>query len=275
MDAREAQREYWNTKGGERWITAEALFDAFVRPFGNAALERLAAKDGEHILDIGCGCGDTLAALSRAVGPSGSVTGIDISAPMIERAKQRVPQARALAGDAATQTFDRHFDALFSRFGVMFFAEPLVAFRHLRGLLTPEGRFSFVCWRTLAQNPWASVPGEAVLSVLPHAEGWPSGEGPGPFSLADEGALVELLADAGFSSSKLLPFETDVVLSTTGLDDAVHFALTTGTAARLLVNASDAEKALASQAIQDKLRAYLVGDRVALPAATWLVLAQA
>src|SRR5262245_48201170 len=124
MDAREEQREFWNNKGGLRWVTHEQLFDGFVRPFGRAALAVLNLQQGEHVLDVGCGCGDTLDSIAEQVGNTGSVTGIDISAPMVERAKARVPSAHVIAGDASQHTFAHKFDAMFSRFGVMFFAEP-------------------------------------------------------------------------------------------------------------------------------------------------------
>lgn len=272
MNVADEQREYWNSSGGDRWIKHEDLFDRFVQPFGDAALKLLNLRPGEHVLDVGCGCGQTLSIISNAVGPTGSTTGIDISAPMVERARQRVPNATVLVGDAAAVQFERTFDALFSRFGVMFFAEPLTAFRHLRALLAPKGRMAFVCWRPLTENPWAEVPVRAVQSALPHAQGW-SGSGPGPFSLANRETLTALLRDAGFASTQILPFDHDVELSTSGLDHAATFATTAGPASRLLVGASDEERSQARDAITNALRTYTVGERIALPGATWLVLA--
>jgi SAM-dependent methyltransferase len=120
MSDNSEQREYWNGTGGQRWTTHQETLDRTVRPFGLAAMERLALAPGEHVLDVGCGCGDTLLALAERVGERGSVTGVDLSTQMLARAHERSPSATLIAGDVTEQRFARRFDALFSRFGVMF-----------------------------------------------------------------------------------------------------------------------------------------------------------
>lgn len=277
------QLEYWNGAGGERWVTHQAALDRMVGPFGEAAMKRLELKPGEHVLDVGCGCGDTVLALSQAVGArgsvgGGSVTGIDLSAPMIERARQRNPQAMLIAADAVEHGFERTFDAIFSRFGVMFFADPVAAFGRLHGLLTrsPIGRLAFVCWRSEAENTWASVPFAAVRSVLPEAPlgVQDRGAGPGPFAFADRELVARMLIDAGFSEIAIERFDTEVEVSSTGLQDAVRFALTAGPAARLLAQASAIDKQRAAVAVGEALAGHLVGQRVALRGAAWTVLAR-
>jgi SAM-dependent methyltransferase len=269
------QRDYWNGAGGERWVTHQQALDRMVRPFGQAALARLACRPGEHVLDIGCGCGDTLIALGEAVGPSGSVTGIDLSVPMLDRARARVPAATLIAGDASGHRFERAFDAVFSRFGVMFFADPVAAFAHLRAALVPGGRLAFVCWRAPAENTWAGVPMAAIRAELPDL---PVGvqdrpEGPGPFAFAKRDTVAGVLGSAGFSQIQIDPFDAEVELSSTGLADAVRFAVIAGPAARLLINVSPEDKQRAAQAVSAALAPQLRGERVALHGAAWVVLA--
>ena len=188
------QQEYWNRAGGERWVAHQEALDETVRPFGQAALTRLALQAGEHVLDVGCGCGETLLEIGRLVGQQGSVTGIDLSLPMLARARERAPFATLIAGDASAQPFARKFDALYSRFGVMFFGDPVGAFRHLADALSPDGRLSFACWRKAADNPWAALPVAAVRTVLPNAglQGQNDPDSPGPFAFAKRERIEEV-----------------------------------------------------------------------------------
>jgi SAM-dependent methyltransferase len=276
--AKDEQLAYWNGAGGERWAEHQESLDRMVRPFGLAALSRLAPQSGERVLDVGCGCGDTLLALAEHVGPRGQVTGIDISERMLARARERAPAATLIAGDV-TESAAAHgsYDAIYSRFGVMFFADAPKAFRRLHALLSDAGRIAFVCWRELADNPWALVPFDAVRSALPEAGLGPHDQagGPGPFSLADADATARLLREAGFHALDLQPFDCEVELSSSGLDEAVRFTLTASRAAHLLKNASDSERTRAAAAVKQALAKYQIGERVALGGAAWTVLAHA
>lgn len=274
MSTNSEQQEYWNQAGGERWVKYQDALDQMVRPFGKAALERLALRAGEHVLDVGCGCGDTLIELGRAAGERGSVTGIDLSEPMLARARERVASATLIAGDASEHAFGRTFDAIYSRFGVMFFSDPVAAFSHLAAALAPAGRVAFVCWRTPEENPWASLPMSAVRSVLPDvAPPWQA-SGPGPFAFGKRERIAEVLGAAGFASNDVAAFDADVVLSSTGLADAVRFALTAGPASRLLAEASPEQKQRVEEALSRSLAPHLSGGRLTLAGAAWTVLAQ-
>ncbi|MCA9532129.1 MAG: methyltransferase domain-containing protein [Myxococcales bacterium] len=270
---------YWNGPGGDRWVQQQEVLDRMVRPFGDAALARLGAQPGERVLDVGCGCGDTLGAIAARVGPTGSVTGIDLSERMLARAGERVPAARVWAGDVGQHDFgDARFDALYSRFGVMFFAAPERTFACLRKLLaTREARLVFVCWQVFDDNPWATVPYHAAQGALGDAVGQgptETDEGPGPFSLGRRDTISRVLGDAGFTSIEIAPFEHDVVLSLTGLDEATRFALTSSRAARLLAGVDDEQRERASAAVKAALTPYCVGERVAVPGAAWTVVAR-
>ena len=185
--ANTAQIEHWNTRAGQTWVKFQEALDRQVEPLGLAAMTTLQPKEGEHILDIGCGCGQTSVDLARLVGATGSVLGVDISQPMLEVAQRRPLPARNLhvifeqldaqSGDLGHE----RFDAVFSRFGVMFFSDPVAAFVNIRKALKPAGRLAFVCWRPLEQNPWMHAPLDAALPLLPPLPP-PDPTAPGPFA---------------------------------------------------------------------------------------------
>jgi SAM-dependent methyltransferase len=271
------QHDYWNRTAGARWATHQDALDQMVRPFGEAALARLALQAGEHVLDIGCGCGETLIQIARLVGQHGSVTGADLSAPMLARARERAPSATLIEGDASILPFARKFDAMYSRFGVMFFSDPVGAFRHLAQALVPAGRIAFVCWRLPAENPWVTLPIAAVRSALPHLcpPAQDPSAGPGPFSLSKQQRIEEVLSAAGLASIHVEPFEADVTLSDTGLTAAVDFALTVTPVARFVAEATPEERRRAEDAVARALEPYLRSDQLRLRAAAWTVLAEA
>lgn len=272
------QIEYWNGAGGKRWVEHADALDRLVRPFGAAAIERLRLQPGESVLDVGCGCGDSTRALVEAVGPTGCVSGIDVSAPMIARARERNPGVELIVADVMDHKFSRTFDACFSRFGVMFFAQPAAAFARLRAALAPapRGRLSFVCWRAAAQNPWHAVPFGAVRSALPDVslgvQDRP--DAPGPFAFADPDLVARVLHDAGFGDAEITPFDADVEMSTTGLAAAVRFAVTVGPAARLLKDASPEQRQRAAEAVSVALEPHLTDGRIALRGAAFVVTAR-
>ena len=157
------QIEYWNELSGARWVAMNDVIDAQISPLGEVAMLRAAVAPGERVLDIGCGCGQTSLQLAERVGQDGRVLGLDISAVMLERARERAEQA-GLANlefrnaDAQTEPFAGAFDLLFSRFGVMFFASPEAAFSNLRSAVRPGGRLTCLTWQGLGANPWMQVP---------------------------------------------------------------------------------------------------------------------
>src|SRR5260370_6638274 len=165
------QIAYWNGPGGQHWTDRQQAQDTLLAPVSDILINRASAKAGERIIDVGCGCGATSIALAQKVGPTGRVLGVDISAPMLARARQLAPPAARVEfvlADATIYPFEQaSFDLLVSRFGVMFFAEPALSFANLRKALRPSGRLTFACWREPRDNPWLMMPLQAVYKHAP------------------------------------------------------------------------------------------------------------
>jgi SAM-dependent methyltransferase len=272
------QIEYWNSAQAQRWVDLQERLDALIEPFGALALERAGFTAGERVIDVGCGCGSTSLAIAARVGPTGRVLGVDISTAMLARASERahsagVANAEFTNADAQTHTFaPGAWDGVYSRFGVMFFADPARAFANLRGALRGGGRTSFACWRALPENPWVTVAFAALAKIVTPPPPPPPGA-PGPFSFGDRERVQGILSDAGFERIEIAPHDADLVLGAS-LDEAVSFTLTAGPASRLLADASPSDRERAPAAVREALAPHFRAGAVRLPGAIWLVRAQ-
>jgi ubiquinone/menaquinone biosynthesis C-methylase UbiE len=272
------QIAFWNGPAGEHWTQRQPAQDILLAPISQALIDRAAAKAGERILDIGCGCGATSIALAERVAPSGFVLGVDISVPMLSRARQLAPKKLPLdfaLADATVYPFDpASFDLLVSRFGVMFFAEPAVSFANLRKALRPSGRVAFACWREPRENPWMMAPLQAVYQHVPKLP-QQGPEDPGPFAFASAERVNRILSEAGFSSMAMEPcnLSLDIAIGR-GLDAAVETALQIGPASRALDGHPQEVRAAATRSIRETLTPFLRGDSVPLPASIWIVTAR-
>jgi ubiquinone/menaquinone biosynthesis C-methylase UbiE len=273
----EEQIEFWNGPGAARWTVHQVALDHALRTFGEAAISRAAVREGEHVLDVGCGCGDSTLSLAGRVGTAGSVTGVDVAAPLLARARQRasaLEQVRFIQGDAAVLSLPAEHDLIFSRFGVMFFSDPVRAFKQLRAALRPKGRLAFVCWRAFTDNPWATIPFESILEVFPDAQPTAPAGAPGPFAFADRAKLEEVLSAAGFRSIAIERFDDPLIMSEGSLSDAVDFAINTGPVARLLLDASPEALARVRDGMARTLAQHHDASGVRLMGSVWLVTAQ-
>jgi SAM-dependent methyltransferase len=268
------QADYWNGEAGAIWVSVASDLDPVLAPLGEAAMDALAPARGERVLDVGCGAGATSRALKQRVGEEGEVLGVDVSGPLVEAARARGGGPAYLLADAGSAAFPGGpFDAVFSRFGVMFFEDPVAAFAHLRGATRAGGRLAFVCWGPLAENPWATEPVIAALPLLREPPPPPVPNAPGPFAFADEGRLRGILASAGWSEIDLRRLGTDYGLGAS-VERAVDICLRVGPLARLA-----REQALDPAPIRDVLRGLLerhrtAGGGVAMPASCWIVTAR-
>lgn len=233
----------------------------------------------ESVIDVGCGCGASSLTLAEAVGHEGFVLGIDISEKMLDRARERaqaLPQLNFVLADAAIHKFRPVANLVFSRFGVMFFDNPVTAFSNLRGALAAGGRLAFACWRQLEDNPWLSVPFAAASAVVSATKAPLPPDAPGPLALAASTRLRGILKAAGFEEVALQPFDHPLPLGgNRGLDAAADDALTLGPTARLLSEASDEDRARALAAVKEALAPHARGEVVELAAGAWVVTARA
>ena len=269
------QAAYWNGPGGEGWLAAYQRIRRAIGEIGEIGLSAAAARSGEHAIDIGCGTGDTTAALARAVGLTGHVLGVDISEPLIAAARvHRLDNATFVVGDAAKHPFkEGHYDLVFSRFGVMFFADPVAAFRNLRRALKPQGRLAFIAWRTPQENPWGTVPTRAAQPFLP-PQPRPGPEDPGQFAFGDRARVERILGDAGFSALRFEPIDRQIWMGDS-VAEVVAGAGRFGPLARAFAGAEPTAIEKAKQAIADVLAPHQGPDGVRLPGACWLVRAHA
>ena len=241
------QIEFWNGETGRNWVTHDAIMEAMLQPLGESVMDTLALQPGEHVLDIGCGCGHTSLSLADRVGAEGSVTGVDISAPMLAVASQLAAERNSehtsiqfLEADAQTHTFEpERYDVIFSRFGVMFFEDPIAAFANIRSVLRASGRLAFCCWQPRAVNPFMTLPAMAALELLPAPPEMPP-RTPGPFAFEEAEYVMEVLTSAGFESVVVTPLKQPLTFGRgLSLTDIVERLVQIGPIAQMVREASE------------------------------------
>jgi SAM-dependent methyltransferase len=253
--------------------------DILLRPVADILIDRAKPQAGERVIDVGCGSGATTIAFAQKVAPSGHAFGIDVSGPMLARARASAPKELPVdfvLADATVYPFDpASFDLLASRFGVMFFADPVLSFSNMHRALRPSGRLAFACWREPRENPWMMTPLQAVykhVAKLP-----PQGpEDPGPFAFASEERVRRILGAAGFTgiAMEACPLSLDIAIGR-GLDAAVQGALEIGPTSRALEGQPADVRAAATNSIREILAPLAKGNAVALPGSIWIVTARA
>lgn len=271
----------WNGQSGEYWVANQARLDAMLAAFGQAAIEAAAPTMGERVLDVGCGAGASSLALADRVGAGGHVLGVDISEPLIGRARALAPQdtpAQFRVADASSAELpEGAFDILYSRFGVMFFDDPTAAFANMRLALKPGARVAFVCWRGVAENDWVRLPMGALKDIVP-LPAPPGPEAPGPFSFGDRDRVTRILTVAGFTDIAIAPFDACIPFGEGGtrdaaIDDAVKMAFEGGPLSLVLADQPDDIRAQAWAAVRAAFEG-LPGERsVMIDGAAWIVTA--
>lgn len=271
--ANAAQIDYWNKTAGQTWVQHQDQLDRQIEPLGLEGIKVLNPSVGEQILDVGCGCGQTSLKLAECVGPTGAVTGVDISAPMLDVARARPVLEGAvhptfLECDAQTAKLGESvYDGVYSRFGVMFFSDPVAAFKNMHRALKPHGRLTFVCWRPFQDNLWMRLPMEAARPFLPAST--PSDpNAPGPFAFADADRVQSILTQAGFTRISIQPF--DMAIGGSPLDQTVALTFKVGPLASILREQPDL-KPVIEEAVRAAVSEYQTPQGVLMPAAVWIV----
>jgi SAM-dependent methyltransferase len=278
----ETMRDLWTKHGGPAWIANNELFESVYAPFNDAVAAVLEPLDGKAVLDVGCGPGS----LSGVITSRGGVAvGIDISATMVDGARELVPSARfevadAQSDDLAALSPSFGFDAVASRFGVMFFEDSTAAFENIRRAAKPGGQLAFVCWRTEEENPTFTLGTTLLTSRLPSPPPAAAAGVPGPMSFADPDVLRAVLDEAGWSGIAIEPFDANCDYGTDGSDGVerrVRMVLS-GQSGRLADE--QLRPVLGEQGWNDLLdevrtevRTAITGGRVQFPGRTWLVTA--
>jgi SAM-dependent methyltransferase len=270
------QAEDWNGASGREFIEQRERHERMLGPLRARLLAAARIQDGEHVLDVGCGCGETTILSARAAG-SGRAVGVDFSRIQVAEARRLavaagVANARFEVADAQVHRFGTGvFDLVLSSFGVMFFDDPAAAFANLRTALRPGGRLAFACWRTRAENPAFTTGFAEAAAVL----GLRELPGPGAaFSLANTGRVGALLSGAGFGGIEFAKADEPMLVGR-DVGDAFDYERASPTAAEILAGLSPAQAGQLTRAVRDSLTAYASPAGVIMPGAAWLVTAHA
>jgi SAM-dependent methyltransferase len=282
QDNEEAQQA-WNGVLFDRFVKYRALFIAGLEGHGDAALHLQPPRQGDRVLDVGCGFGDTAQQLAELVGPTGSVLGVDVAPRFIEAARAEahaagVENVRFEVMDVQAAAFEETFDYAFARFGTMFFASPVAALRNVRRALAPNGRLCIVVWRRKLDNPWMHRAEQVVTPLVEVPEETDEPRcGPGPFSMADADTTSQILVSAGFDEIAFHRRDLPFRIGTT-LDEAIEVNLALGPAAeavRLAGADGDAMRPRLAALLRDALADLETPDGVIAESSVWIVTARA
>ncbi|WP_209598944.1 class I SAM-dependent methyltransferase [Ruegeria sp. HKCCSP351] len=271
MDANKAQADYWASPAGLKWIEHEHALDTAMAGMLNMMLATTNILPTDRIIDIGCGTGaSTLESAQRV--PDGDVLGVDISEALLGRAASRakaegIRNATFLLADVQTHAFSAHpFDLLVSRLGMSFFADPVAALGNLSNALNTRGKMVFVCWASVAKNPWFEIPKQAAEERFgPQPKGNPNA--PGPSAFQDCNRVVDLMNRAGLSNVEARP--VDIVLTPPGgVAGAARAASKVGPAARIMKahKGSEADEVAIEHAVKVNFEQFDKGGNVRVPA---------
>lgn len=265
------QVAYWNSESGKKWALNQEGLDAISNQVKARLLYKAAPKTKSSVIDIGCGTGDTAISVATTVGENGHVLGIDVSSPLLDLAKQRaavkgLKNIKYVLADAQTYHFRPHSaDLVISRFGVMFFSDPVQAFKNIGTALKPGGRVVFVSWAALDQNPWFSVPRQAAIERL--GEPLPSDPAaPGPLAFQDKNMVADILRAAGYEDVEAETAEIPLPFFRS-LEDTALLASTVGPAARIAreFNATDADIADIAASVEKAFQSYAEHPNPSVP----------
>jgi len=274
------QKDFWSGKGGNIWVERQNVMDTMLSPLGEAALNKLNFNEEENVLDIGCGCGHTTLNIAKRIEPLGNVTGLDISEPMLERAKESavemsITNTSFKCVDVQTEDLgDQIYSAAFSRFGVMFFEDSIAAFKNINRSLISGGCLSFVCWQSPAVNPWQSLFIQEIKKFLELPS--PPPRSPGPFAFMESEYVFSILEESKFQDINIEGHEAEVnMFSGRSLSDSVkdYISINPVVTEMLRDSSEDQTTEIVNSAIE-AFSPYYSEKGLIFPSATWLVTAK-
>ena len=271
--AGDEQRLLWNGSAGRAWVDTQELLDRVLQPFEDALVEAVAAASPAHVLDVGCGTGATTLAFARQ--PGVRSTGVDISGPMIALARDRAEREKAPAefveADAQIYAFEpASFDMIVSRFGVMFFDDPVQAFANLKRAARPGARLRFFAWRSAAENPFMTAAERAAAPLLPDMPARQP-DALGQFAFADRERVQRMLEESGWSAVDIRPVDFECAFPER---DLARYFTRLGPLGLVLGEADERTRARIVDAVRPAFDPYVHGAEVRFTAACWMVSAQ-
>ena len=269
------QEVLWNGPGGYAWVAAQPLLDQMLEPIQDLLMQEVRVRRPYSVLDIGCGTGSTTLAAERICAPDGSVTGLDISKPMLAAAKARAAQvysqAQFILGNAQVHTFEQDcFDMIISRFGVMFFGDPIGAFSNIRRAGKPGACLCFAAWRSPEENPFMTTAERAAAPLLDVPERRP--DAPGQFAFANQERVATVLEQSGWTEVKIEAVDLPCAIPESEL---VRYISLLGPVGLALSQMEERSRADAVATIRGAFDGFVQDGQVRFTAAYWKVIAQA
>ena len=271
--ANQDQVALWNDASGRTWVELQSVLDRLLEPFATLLVNEASPGDGWRVLDIGCGAGATTLAMARRLGPTGRCIGVDISEPLLNAAKaaataKHIDTAQFIQADAQTYAFEPgSFDAVISRFGVMFFDDPEAAFINIRRAVANTGKLAFVAWRSPAENPFMTTARRAAEPLLPNMP-TPDPRAPGQFAFADGDRVRQILASSGWRDITLHPIDIEGVIAET---DLLAYVTKLGPVGVALREVDEATRARVSNVVHAAFESYIQNGVARFTMACWLV----
>lgn len=270
------QMTLWNGSAGRAWIDLQDVLDQLFKPFEALLVETVSAAQPARVLDVGCGTGATTLAMARQLGAAGSCTGIDISTPMLAVARARAEQehvsATFIAANAETHAFEpASFDLIVSRFGVMFFDDPIRAFVNLHHAARDQAALRLIVWRAADENPFMTTAERAAAPLLSNIPARRA-DGPGQFAFAERHRVSSILESSGWSGIDLQPLDVPCAFPESAL---VDYLTRLGPVGMILQGADEHTRARITKTVRAAFDPYVFGDEVRFTAACWMIDARA
>ena len=275
-DKNAKQKDFWSGKGGDYWVEKQSEMDIMLNPLGEKALTKLDLQSNSKVLDIGCGCGATTLEIAKVVS-EGTVTGLDISVPMLDKAKSEAKNKGIENVDfkvvdvQVEQLAYEEYDSAYSRFGVMFFDDPFEAFKNIFSSLRKAGELSFVCWQDPSLNPWQSLSLQVIRGYLDMPS--PPPRSPGPFAFHEKDYVKEILEKSGFSNISFDDNQEEITMfAGKSLEEASEDYLAINpVVTEMLKDSTDDLKSEIVESLKEAFSEFHRGDGLVFPSATWVV----